>query len=170
MIKKYITGRVYAFIDIANIFYSQKTFGWKISYKKLKKYLEEECDLQWVSAYTGVFSGDDNQKRFLDLLDILGYRVVTKPVKKIVPKKGSVDYKANFDIEIAFDMIDNIENYDTALLFSGDSDFAVVLDRIKAKGKKVLVFSTRGHISLELIKRAKYIDLRKLKDFICLEK
>lgn len=25
------------------------------------------------------------------------------------------------------------------------------IDRIKSKGKKVLVFSTRGHISLELI-------------------
>ena len=96
----------------------------------------------------------------------MDYRVITKPVKKIITRNGGFEYKANFDIEIAFDMLDNIDNYDTALLFSGDSDFAIVLDRIKAHKRRVLVFSTRGHISLELIKRAKYIDLRKLKDFI----
>jgi len=166
MIGRYIKGRVYAFIDVANIFYSQKTLGWKISYKKLKEYLEKECDLRDIYVYTGIFPDDENQRRFLNLLEILGYKVVTKPVKKIVTKERKYEYKANFDIEIAFDMMDNIENYDTALLFSGDSDFAVVLDRIKAKGKRVLVFSTRGHISLELIKRAKYIDLRKLKKFL----
>ena len=170
MIRKFITGRVYAFIDVANIFYSQKTLGWKISYEKLKQYLSEECDLRWISIYTGIFPEDKKQKNFLDLLDILGYRLITKRVKRITTREGFYEYKANFDIEIAFDMIDNLDNYDTALLFSGDSDFAIVLDRIKSQGKRVLVFSTRGHISLELIKRAKYIDLRKLKEHICLER
>lgn len=164
MIGKYVKGRVYVFIDTANIFYSQKTLGWRISYQRLKEYLERECDLKGLFIYTGVFLNDKSQKRFLDLLDILGYKVITKPVKKIFTKEGTYEYKADFDIEIAFDMVDNVDNYDSALLFSGDSDFAIVLDRIKSKGKRILVFSTRGHIALELIERAKYIDLRKLKD------
>jgi len=32
MISKFIRGRVYVFIDAANIFYAQRTLGWKISY------------------------------------------------------------------------------------------------------------------------------------------
>ena len=169
MIQKYVKGRVYVFIDASNIFYSQKTLGWRISYERLKQYLGKECDLKKLFVYTGIFPNDKAQKKFLDLLNILGYKVITKPVKKILTRKKEYEYKANFDIEIAFDMVDNIENYDTALLFSGDSDFAVVLDRVKALKRRVLVFSTRGHISLELIKRAKYIDLRKLKSFIKLD-
>jgi len=123
MIHKYIKGRVYVFIDSSNIFYSQKTLGWRISYQKLKQYLEEECDLKKLFVYTGIFPDDKSQKKFLDLLSILGYQVITKPVKKIITRSGGFEYKANFDIEIAFDMVDNIDNYDTALLFSGDSDF-----------------------------------------------
>jgi len=58
--------------------------------------------------------------------------------------------------------------YDTAVLLSGDSDFAYILRRIKSKGKRVIVMSTRGHIALELIKEAKFIDLRKLKNEVSL--
>ncbi len=64
---------------------------------------------------------------------------------------------------MAFEMDDTKEKYDTAVLLSGDSDFAVPIDRIKKVGKRIIVMSTRGHIAKELLERAKYIDLRKLK-------
>lgn len=60
-------------------------------------------------------------------------------------------------------MYDTANNYETAILVSGDSDFAPLIDKMKQKGKKVLVMSTKNHISKELIERAKYIDLKKLK-------
>ena len=41
------------------------------------------------------------------------------------------------------------------------------IDRIKSAGKRVIVISTRGHISKELLERAKYIDLRKIKHEVC---
>ena len=69
-------------------------------------------------------------------------------------------------MELAFEMVDTQSKYDTAVLFSGDSDFAVPIDRIKKGGKWIMVISTRGHISRELLERAKYIDLRKLKNEI----
>lgn len=49
------------------------------------------------------------------------------------------------------------------MLISGDSDFSVPVDRIKKVGKWIIVMSTRGHISKELLERAKFIDLRKIK-------
>jgi uncharacterized LabA/DUF88 family protein len=49
---------------------------------------------------------------------------------------------------------------------SGDSDFSIPIDKIKKKGKRIIVISTRGHISRELLERAKFVDLRKLKNEI----
>ena len=46
---------------------------------------------------------------------------------------------------------------------SGDSDFSVPIDRIKKRGKWIIIMSTRGRVSRELLERAKYIDLRKIK-------
>lgn len=43
MIKQFIKGRVYVFIDAENVFYSQRTLGWRISYEKLMKYFKKEC-------------------------------------------------------------------------------------------------------------------------------
>jgi len=47
MLRKFVTGRLHSFIDVANIFYSQ-TLGWRVSYEKLKRCLSEECDLHWT--------------------------------------------------------------------------------------------------------------------------
>jgi len=69
-------------------------------------------------------------------------------------------------MELAFEMVDLTDKYDTAILMSGDSDFSVPIDRIKKRGKQVIVISTRGRISRELLERAKYIDLRKLREEI----
>ena len=49
---------------------------------------------------------------------------------------------------------------------SGDGDFAPLLDAVKARNKRVLVMSTKGHVAKELLERAKYINLKKLKNFI----
>ena len=101
------------------------------------------------------------------MLDINGYIVRTKVVKKIKSRDGGYKWKNNLDIELAFEMVDTKEKYDTAVLMSGDSDFSLPIDRIKSVGKRIIVISTRGHISKELLERAKYIDLRKIKQEIC---
>jgi len=90
-------------------------------------------------------------------------------VKVIRTKTGEVEWKGNLDMELGMEMIDTSHQYETAILISGDSDFAPVIDRIKRHGKRVIVMSTRGHISKELLDRAKYVDLRKLKKELILE-
>lgn len=75
--------------------------------------------------------------------------------------------KANFDVEIAVDAMDMIDTYETAILFSGDSDFDHLVRRLKKKGKTILVFSTRHHIAKELIKGSnKYFDIRKFRKIL----
>lgn len=167
MIGKYTKGKVYVFIDAENLFYAQKTFGWKISYQKLINYFQKECGKETKCfIYKGVDETNTKQKKFLDMLDINGYILRTKVVKKIKKKDGGYKWKSNLDIELALEMVELKKNFDTAILMSGDSNFAIVLDKLKKDGKRVLVMSTRGHIARELLDRAKFIDLRKLEGML----
>ena len=167
MLKGFIKSKVYIFIDAENVFYSQRTLGWRISYEKLMQYLKKECGKDAKCfIYKGIDEHNSAQKKFLDLLDINGYILRTKVVKKIKSKNGTYSWKGNLDIELAFEMVELKEKYNTAILMSGDSDFSVPIDKIKKSGKRIIVMSTRGHISKELLERAKFIDLRKLKDVI----
>ncbi|MBM4401841.1 MAG: NYN domain-containing protein [Candidatus Cloacimonetes bacterium] len=78
----------------------------------------------------------------------------TKEVKFIRQVNGSVELKGDLDIEIAIDVFESLNEFDTAVLLSGDSDFA----------PKVVVISTRPHISRELARAAdKFIDLTKFR-------
>jgi uncharacterized LabA/DUF88 family protein len=62
-------------------------------------------------------------------------------------------------------MSQKIDNYDTAILFSGDSDFVPVVEFVKRKKRKVIVISSRGHIAKELIKASdRYIPFEILKE------
>jgi len=169
LIGQYTKGKVYCFIDAANILYSQKTLGWRLDYKKLKDYLSQECDLGGIFFYTGRVGTSEKQNKFLEKLKSYGYMVKAKEVKRIEIAPNIFEWKGNLDVELTIDALKNSDNFKTCILMSGDSDFASLLDELKAKGKRVLVISTRGHISKELLNRAKYVDLRKLKGQILYE-
>lgn len=167
MISKFTKGKVNVFIDAENLFYSQRTLGWRVSYEKLISYFKQECGEETrCFVYKGVDENNTGQKKFLDMLDINGYILRTKTVKVIKNPDGKNKWKGNLDIELALEMIGLKDKYDTAVLISGDSDFAIVLDQLKQAKKNVIVMSTRGRAAKELLERAKYIDLRKLKNQI----
>lgn len=53
------------------------------------------------------------------------------------------------------------------ILLSGDSDFAPIIKRAREHNKRVIVMSSKNHISRELIQlSSKYINLKKLRDQI----
>lgn len=166
MIGKFVKGKIYVFIDAANILYSQQTLGWRVDYKKLRKYFEKECDLQTIYFYTGRVGENHKQNAFLEKLKSLRYQVRAKEVKRIKISRNTYEWKGNLDAELIIDVLKNIDNFDTCILMSGDSDFAVLLDELKARGKRIIVMSSKHHISRELIERAKYVNLKKLKDQI----
>ena len=137
-----------------------------MDYAKLKEYFEQECDLQAIYFYTGRVGENNKQNSFLKKLERFGYIVKAKEVKRIKVSKSTYEWKGNLDVELTIDVLGSINNFDTLILMSGDSDFAPLLDAVKAQHKRVLVMSTKGHVSKELLDRAKYINVKKLKDFI----
>src|SRR3989338_3814993 len=138
MLNQFIKGRVYVFIDAANILYSQQTLCWRVDYQKLKKYFERECDLKGIFFYTGNVGENHKQGLFLEKLKSFGYQVTAKEVKRIQVGRNTYEWKGNLDVELTIDVIKN-------------------------SNKRVIVMSTKGHISRELLERAKYLNLTKLK-------
>lgn len=170
MIGKFVKGRVYVFIDAANILYSQQTLVWRVDYQKLKEYLERERDLKGLYFYTGKIGKDHRQERFLKKMIGYGYQVKSKEVKIIKIAPNTYGRKGDLNAELIIDALKNIDNFETCILMSSDSDFAPLVDELKARGKWDIVMSTKHHISRELIERAKYINLKKLKNQILFSK
>ena len=158
--------RVAVFIDAANILYAQQTLGWRVDYKKLIKLFKDTFKITFVGFYYGKISENKGQERFFEMLKDQGYTLKTKPVKYIKTPKGTI-LKGNLDIELAFDILTLKNKFDTCILLSGDSDFEIILKYLRSIKKRVIVVSTKGHVSIELIKNCdKYVNLKKLKNLI----
>jgi len=161
---------VAVYIDAANVYYSCKDLEWKIDYKKLLDYLRRETNLVQISFYTATDPDSVRQQKFLDFLEINGYRVRSKKVKFIkTPTDAKPEHgfhKGNLDIELALDAWDEAEGFDTFVLVSGDGDFAELIRRLKKRGKWCLVMSSKGHVAKELVQEAKFLDFKKLRDEI----
>ncbi len=82
--------------------------------------------------------------------------------------------KCNFDVEIGVDMMldaERLPDVETYILWSGDSDFADIVQYLLSKNKQVYIFCTSRRISRELAEsKAKIFDLQKIRDFICWSK
>ena len=161
-------GKVAVFIDAANLELSAKDIGIKINYRKLRSFFIKRGKLVYIGYYTAAFD-NKGHKEFLNSLKAKGYKVVTKPLKIIKSRdleRGDIR-KANFDVEIAMDAMGLVDQFETLVLFSGDSDFDYLVKNLKKMGKKVYVFSFRGHVSRELAKSADlYIPITRFRDEI----
>ena len=154
-------------IDAANLESSVKDLGWWVDYVKLRELFDGD-NLHDIRFYC-VHHNTENQNKFFAFLKHHGYTLITKPLKII--KQADIEAgdirKANFDVEIAVDAVTMMEQFDTIVLLSGDSDFNYLLRYLKKKGKTTIVVSAKHHIAKELIETSdKYIDLRRLQSFI----
>ena len=62
----------------------------------------------------------------------------------------SIEEKGNMDVEITIDALHHLGKYDTAVFFSGDSDFLALVSYLRHAGKRIYIFSSRNNISEEL--------------------
>jgi uncharacterized protein (TIGR00288 family) len=106
---------------------------------------------------------DAKHKFFTYLKKALGFNVVKKELKQISirgERGDSIQEKGNMDVEMTIDAVHNVDKYDAALFFTGDSDFMPLVTYIKNKGKKVYIFSSKNNVSQELRNGADgYIDV-----------
>lgn len=169
MISKFINGKTAVFIDASNIYFSQKTLGWRIDFKRLLEYFKKNTDLYRIAFYGALNPDNARERKFHDFLEIVGYVVRHKKIKFIRDKTDN-EYgghnKGNVDVDLTVDAVHFRDEYDSFVLLSGDGDFESLLKYLKAHRKRCIVLSTKGHVSIELIRHAKFIDFKKLKEDI----
>ncbi|HNV97093.1 MAG TPA: NYN domain-containing protein [bacterium] len=153
---------VYVFIDASNVWEAQKVKGKLFDFEKLNQYLQnkfqaKELKIFYYTAYPaeGTRNYDLNPKHkfYTFLKKGLGFEVRKKELKRIHLTTNSEDIiqeKGNMDVEITIDAMFHIDKYNTAILFSGDSDFLALVAHLRNSKKKVYVFSSKNNISEEL--------------------
>jgi uncharacterized LabA/DUF88 family protein len=165
-------GRTALFIDGPNFHATAKALGFDVDYKRLLAEFENRCELTRALYYTTVVEDQEysSVRPLVDWLNYNGYAVVTKPAKEYVDASGR-RRKGGMSIELAVEAMQLAEHLDEVILFSGDGDFAPLVEAIQRRGVRVLVVSTiattPAMIADELRRQADvFIDLLDLKPSI----
>ncbi|OGG60370.1 hypothetical protein A3C86_00190 [Candidatus Kaiserbacteria bacterium RIFCSPHIGHO2_02_FULL_49_16] len=160
--KKTAKKSVCVFIDAANVWEAQKAKGYVFDYVKLQTYLKKEfapasVKIFYYTAYpaegTRSYSIDGKHKFYTYLKKGLDFVVRKKELKRISVHNDagdSFEEKGNMDVEIIIDAMHGKDAYDTAVFFTGDSDFLALVTYLRNGGKKVYIYSSRNNISHEL--------------------
>ncbi|MCR4275703.1 MAG: NYN domain-containing protein [Candidatus Wolfebacteria bacterium] len=88
--------------------------------------------------------------RFYLKLKIFGYELILKPVKLYEQEDGTTRRKANCDVEMAFYLMKERDNFDRAVILSGDGDFLPVLKYLKEKGKEIIILARGPRTAREI--------------------
>lgn len=83
-------------------------------------------------------------------LEQFGYKLFLKPVKLYHQEDGSTQRKANCDVDMAFYLMKEKDNYNRVLILSGDGDFLPVLKYLKASGKNVIILARGPRTAREI--------------------
>jgi uncharacterized LabA/DUF88 family protein len=170
---------IYVFIDASNLWQAQKVKGRFLDFQKTiacikNKYEGTSIHVFYYTAYpadgTRKYNLDGKHKFFTFLKKGLGFEVRKKELKRItvVDEHGeAIQEKGNMDVELAIDAVHHIKKFDTAVLFTGDSDFLALVTYMKSKGKKVYVISCKNNASQELKTGGDgYVDILEVKEDI----
>ncbi len=170
-----ISNTIYVFIDASNLWQAQKAKGRFLDYQKTIDYIKSlylgtSIKVYYYTAYpatgTRTYSIDGKHKFYTFLKKGLRFEVIKKKLKRIsiIDEHGEViQEKGNMDVEMTIDAVYLSEKYNTAILFSGDSDFLALVNYLKKHGKKIYIFSSRNNVSQELRTGADgYTDVLKI--------
>ncbi len=141
------------YIDGQNLFHGCKGFdeNLKIDFMKLREKCSEGYDLIRAYYYSGIDPENKSQEGFLTKLSYEGFNVKTRP---LVEREGGKIEKG-VDIMLTTDLLVHAlkDNYDVALIVSGDQDYIQVIEEVKNEGKivKLICFENTFSNSLKKI-------------------
>ena len=88
--------------------------------------------------------------KFYLKLEQFGYKLFLKPVKLYEQEDGMTRRKANCDVDMAFHLMKEKDNFDRVLILSGDGDFLPVLKYLRKLGKEVIILSRGPRTAREI--------------------
>ena len=145
---------VYAFIDSQNLNLGIQRMGWKLDWRRFRKYLADKYHVTHAYMFIGYMSENESMYEYMHEL---GFLVVLKPtidVKAInqttptgntaEPAKAKKDkdaedqkpvVKGNVDAELVLYAMKELPHYDKAIIVSGDGDFFSLVEYLNDQGK-----------------------------------
>ncbi len=120
----------YAFIDTHNIICGMENLGWRIDWLNFRKYLRKKYLIGKAFIFVGYISRYKEQYQYFTNC---GFEVVFKDV---------YNKQANVDVELTMQIFIEINNFDRAIIVSGDGDFVSLIKYLKTQNKFEKVMAT----------------------------
>jgi len=159
---KYTTKKRFAFIDVYNtVNTAEKLHNFVIDWARLYDYLKNKWKCEKIFFYSGIEIGDTNTEEEYKSLGGIGYEMRIKPTMsyrrkdktisiacskcgqentKIIPM--GYDKKSNCDSELTVDALESVQPETEMLIFTGDGDFAYLIQKLVEKSISVKVISS----------------------------
>ncbi|MFH1454213.1 MAG: NYN domain-containing protein [Armatimonadota bacterium] len=133
----------YAFIDSQNLNLSIREQGWELDFKRFRKYLKDKYNIDKAFLFIGYVP--QNQDMYTNLQKY-GFILVFKPTL-VLPNER---VKGNVDAELVLHTMIEYQNYDKALIVTGDGDFYCLVDYLNKQRKllKLMVPNRKEFSSL----------------------
>ena len=133
----------YAFIDSQNLNLGIRELGWKLDYARFRVYLKEKYNVQKAYLFIGYIPQNTDLYAFLQ---DAGYICIFRPT--LTNMDGTT--KGNCDAELVLHAMIQFNNYDGALIVSGDGDFQCLAKYLYEQGKlsAILVPNQRKYSAL----------------------
>ena len=124
----------YAFIDGQNLNLGIQHMGWNLDFKKFRVYLKEKYQVSVAYYFIGYIESNSELYRSLQMA---GYILIFKPTFNM----GNGTVKGNCDAELVLQAMIDLNNYERAVLITGDGDFYCLVKHLSKINKlgKVLV-------------------------------
>lgn len=145
----------YAFIDSQNLNLGTQRMGWKLDWRKFRKYLADKYNVTHAYMFIGYMS--ENEALY-EYMHELGYLIVLKPTLDITSKTGSdgdkkdadkekPQVKGNVDAELVLYAMKELKSYDQAIIVSGDGDFFSLAEYLEEQGKLAQILTPNWQYS-----------------------
>lgn len=118
--------------------------------RKLKRGSEQLSEAQIILLQRNI-----QRTKFYLKLGEFGYILRLKPVKIYREPDGTTKKKANCDVDMTFDIMRMKDEFDEAMILSGDGDFAILLKHLMEIGKKITVLARSERTAKEIRQLAK---------------
>ena len=118
----------FAFIDGQNLNLSIRRMEWKLDFRRFRVYLKEKYGVARAYYFIGYLDGNND---LYASLQEAGYILIFKPTLK--NKDGII--KGNVDAELVLQAMIEYQNYERAVIVTGDGDFACLVKYLVLQNK-----------------------------------
>lgn len=158
---------VYAFIDSQNlnigvshdVLYKGRRIyeGWRLDFQKFRRYLSDKHRVDEAYLFIGNLPGQESLYAYLQKC---GYIVVLKPTTSYTDSDGQMRVKGNVDTDVVlYAAAKEYQNYDEAVIVTGDGDFLSLCEYLFENGKlRSVVIPNKLRFSALLKKYADVFD------------